>query len=90
MWKKLLSSEAPRVSVFMAVPTIYAKLMEYYDEHFTQPQVQDFVRAFCQENIRWVSCVAHGMLQVFLSASPLSVLVVVLWCLFDRNKGDII
>ncbi|XP_066050867.1 malonate--CoA ligase ACSF3, mitochondrial [Chamaea fasciata] len=52
VWKKLLSSEAPRVSVFMAVPTIYAKLMEYYDEHFTQPQVQDFVRAFCQENIR--------------------------------------
>lgn len=33
---------------------------------------------------------ARGMLQVFLSASPLSVLVVVLWCLFDRNKGDII
>ncbi|KAM7011289.1 malonate--CoA ligase ACSF3, mitochondrial [Passerculus sandwichensis] len=52
VWKKLLSSEAPRVNVFMAVPTIYAKLMEYYDEHFTQPQVQDFVRAYCQENIR--------------------------------------
>ncbi|XP_039414278.1 malonate--CoA ligase ACSF3, mitochondrial isoform X3 [Corvus cornix cornix] len=52
VWEKLLSSEAPRVSVFMAVPTIYAKLMEYYDKHFTQPQVQDFVRAFCQENIR--------------------------------------
>ncbi|NWY66289.1 ACSF3 synthetase, partial [Erithacus rubecula] len=52
VWKKLLSSQAPRVTVFMAVPTIYAKLMEYYDEHFTQPQVQDFIRAFCQENIR--------------------------------------
>lgn len=39
----------------MAVPTIYAKLIEYYDKHFSQPQVQDFVRAFCQENIRWVS-----------------------------------
>ncbi|XP_077041099.1 malonate--CoA ligase ACSF3, mitochondrial isoform X5 [Agelaius phoeniceus] len=52
VWKKLLSSQAPRVNVFMAVPTIYAKLMEYYDEHFTQPQVQDFVRAYCQENIR--------------------------------------
>ncbi|KAM6353218.1 malonate--CoA ligase ACSF3, mitochondrial isoform 3-T3 [Alca torda] len=52
VWKKLLSSEAPRISVFMAVPTIYAKLMEYYDKHFSQPQVQDFVRAFCQENIR--------------------------------------
>ncbi|NWI97770.1 ACSF3 synthetase, partial [Pitta sordida] len=52
VWKRLLSSEAPRVSVFMAVPTIYAKLMEYHDEHFSQPQVQDFVRAFCQQNIR--------------------------------------
>uniref|UniRef100_A0A8C9FEB6 Acyl-CoA synthetase family member 3 n=1 Tax=Pavo cristatus TaxID=9049 RepID=A0A8C9FEB6_PAVCR len=52
VWKRLLSSQAPRVSVFMAVPTIYAKLIEYYDEHFSQPQVQDFVRAFCQENIR--------------------------------------
>ncbi|KAM7101040.1 malonate--CoA ligase ACSF3, mitochondrial isoform 6-T7 [Ciconia maguari] len=52
VWKKLLSSQAPRISVFMAVPTIYAKLIEYYDKHFSQPQVQDFVRAFCQENIR--------------------------------------
>ncbi|KAK0682767.1 ACSF3 ligase, partial [Pygoscelis papua] len=52
VWKKFLSSQAPRISVFMAVPTIYAKLIEYYDKHFSQPQVQDFVRAFCQENIR--------------------------------------
>ncbi|XP_069724475.1 malonate--CoA ligase ACSF3, mitochondrial [Phaenicophaeus curvirostris] len=52
VWKKLLSSQAPRISVFMAVPTIYAKLIEYYDNHFFQPQVQDFVRAFCQQNIR--------------------------------------
>lgn len=44
----------------MAVPTIYAKLIEYYDKHFSQPQVQDFVRAFCQENIRWVSDVLVG------------------------------
>uniref|UniRef100_A0A8B9SN59 Malonate--CoA ligase ACSF3, mitochondrial n=1 Tax=Anas platyrhynchos TaxID=8839 RepID=A0A8B9SN59_ANAPL len=52
VWKKFLSTQAPRVNVFMAVPTIYAKLIEYYDKHFSQPQVQDFVRAFCQENIR--------------------------------------
>ncbi|NXA35050.1 ACSF3 synthetase, partial [Eudromia elegans] len=52
VWKKLLSPQAPRISVFMAVPTIYAKLIEYYDKHFFQPQVQDFVRAFCQDNIR--------------------------------------
>ncbi|XP_054026286.1 malonate--CoA ligase ACSF3, mitochondrial [Dryobates pubescens] len=52
VWKRLLSSEAPRISVFMAVPTIYAKLIEYYDKNFSQPQVQAFVHAFCQENIR--------------------------------------
>ncbi|NXV97659.1 ACSF3 synthetase, partial [Calonectris borealis] len=52
VWKKFLSSQAPRISVFMAVPTIYAKLIDYYDKHFSQPPVQDFVRAFCQENIR--------------------------------------
>ncbi|KFV82305.1 hypothetical protein N308_15812, partial [Struthio camelus australis] len=52
VWKKFLSSQAPRISVFMAVPTIYAKLIEYYDKHFSQPPVQDFVRAFCRDNIR--------------------------------------
>lgn len=38
----------------MAVPTIYSKLLDYYDKHFTQPRVQDFVRAVCEEKIRWV------------------------------------
>ncbi|NWI20942.1 ACSF3 synthetase, partial [Crypturellus soui] len=52
VWQKFLSSDEPRVNVFMAVPTIYAKLIEYYDKHFSRPQVQDFVRAFCQDNIR--------------------------------------
>lgn len=41
----------------MAVPTIYSKLMDYYDKHFTQPHVQDFVRAVCEEKIRSVSIV---------------------------------
>lgn len=36
----------------MAVPTIYSKLLDYYDEHFTQPHVQDFVRAVCKEKVR--------------------------------------
>ncbi|XP_071076142.1 malonate--CoA ligase ACSF3, mitochondrial isoform X6 [Desmodus rotundus] len=52
IWEKFLSSEAPRINVFMAVPTIYTKLMDYYDKHFTQPHVQDFVRAVCEEKIR--------------------------------------
>lgn len=41
------------VNVFMAVPTIYSKLIQHYDEHFTQPHVKDFVRAVCKERIRY-------------------------------------
>lgn len=52
VWEKFLSSETPRVNVFMAVPTIYSKLLDYYDQHFTQPHVQDFVRAVCEERLR--------------------------------------
>ncbi|XP_030649763.1 malonate--CoA ligase ACSF3, mitochondrial [Chanos chanos] len=52
VWEHLLSSKAPMVNVFMAVPTIYSKLIQYHDQHFTQPRVQDFVRAMCQERIR--------------------------------------
>lgn len=52
VWKMLLSYEAPLVNVFMAVPTIYSKLIQYYDEHFTQPRVRDFVRGVCKERIR--------------------------------------
>ncbi|KAL6082903.1 hypothetical protein STEG23_002597, partial [Scotinomys teguina] len=52
VWEKFLSSETPRINVFMAVPTIYSKLLDYYDKHFTQPRVQDFVRAVCEEKIR--------------------------------------
>uniref|UniRef100_A0A2K6F5V4 Malonate--CoA ligase ACSF3, mitochondrial n=3 Tax=Propithecus coquereli TaxID=379532 RepID=A0A2K6F5V4_PROCO len=52
VWEKFLSSETPRINVFMAVPTIYSKLMDYYDQHFTQPHVRDFVRAVCEEKIR--------------------------------------
>uniref|UniRef100_A0A8C1KU36 Malonate--CoA ligase ACSF3, mitochondrial n=1 Tax=Cyprinus carpio TaxID=7962 RepID=A0A8C1KU36_CYPCA len=52
VWEQLISSKSPMVNVFMAVPTIYSKLIEYYDQHFTQPQVQDFIRAVCKERIR--------------------------------------
>uniref|UniRef100_A0A8C6UYD6 Acyl-CoA synthetase family member 3 n=1 Tax=Neogobius melanostomus TaxID=47308 RepID=A0A8C6UYD6_9GOBI len=52
VWERLLSSEAPEVNVFMAVPTIYSKLIHHFDEHFTQPHVRDFVKALCKERIR--------------------------------------
>lgn len=52
VWEKFLSPETPRINVFMAVPTVFSKLLDYYDQHFTQPHVQDFVRAVCKEKIR--------------------------------------
>ncbi|XP_061450405.1 malonate--CoA ligase ACSF3, mitochondrial isoform X2 [Rhineura floridana] len=52
VWEAFLNPQAPQVSVFMAVPTIYAKLTEYYDKHYCQAHVQDFIRAVCQDNIR--------------------------------------
>nr|XP_019935155.1 PREDICTED: acyl-CoA synthetase family member 3, mitochondrial [Paralichthys olivaceus] len=52
VWEMLLSSKAPMVNVFMAVPTIYSKLIQYYDQHFRQPHVKDFVKAVCKERIR--------------------------------------
>ncbi|XP_062845622.1 malonate--CoA ligase ACSF3, mitochondrial isoform X2 [Trichomycterus rosablanca] len=52
VWEHLLSSSSPTVNVFMAVPTIYSKLIQHYDQHFTQPHVQDFIRAVCKERIR--------------------------------------
>lgn len=52
VWDMLLSSKAPMVNVFMAVPTIYSKLIQHYDQHLTQPRVRDFVRAVCKERIR--------------------------------------
>ncbi|KAM9817145.1 malonate--CoA ligase ACSF3, mitochondrial [Neosynchiropus ocellatus] len=52
VWEMLLSYKAPRVNVYMAVPTIYSKLIQYHDQHFTQPHVKDYVKAVCKERIR--------------------------------------
>ncbi|XP_053575310.1 malonate--CoA ligase ACSF3, mitochondrial [Bombina bombina] len=52
VWEYFLSRGNPSINVFMAVPTIYSKLIDYYELHFTSPHVQDFVRATCQANIR--------------------------------------
>ncbi|KAM4017138.1 malonate--CoA ligase ACSF3, mitochondrial isoform 1-T4 [Anomaloglossus baeobatrachus] len=52
VWEHFLSTDPPSINVFMAVPTIYSKLIEYYDAHLTKPGVKDFVKAMCQQNIR--------------------------------------
>ncbi|CAH1270275.1 ACSF3 [Branchiostoma lanceolatum] len=60
-WKALLSasllsqwsdSVSPRMNVFMAVPTVYAKMIEHYDKHYTKPRVRDYVKAVCREKVR--------------------------------------
>ncbi|RVE74388.1 hypothetical protein OJAV_G00021980 [Oryzias javanicus] len=52
VWEMFLSSKAPVVNVFMAVPTVYSKLIQYYDKHFTQTHVKDFIKAVCKDRIR--------------------------------------
>uniref|UniRef100_A0A4W3GED6 Malonate--CoA ligase ACSF3, mitochondrial n=1 Tax=Callorhinchus milii TaxID=7868 RepID=A0A4W3GED6_CALMI len=55
VWEQLLrtdTSRTPRVNVFMAVPTIYAKLIQFYQKHFTQCHVKDFIHAVCKDKIR--------------------------------------
>ncbi|XP_072926627.1 malonate--CoA ligase ACSF3, mitochondrial isoform X1 [Hemitrygon akajei] len=55
VWEYLLKTNgtgAPRINVFMAVPTIYAKLIEYHAKNFTQSHVRDFIHSICQSNIR--------------------------------------
>ncbi|XP_062405784.1 malonate--CoA ligase ACSF3, mitochondrial [Sardina pilchardus] len=52
VWERLLSSKAPMVNVFMAVPTIYSKLIQHFEQHFSKPRVREFVKAVCKERIR--------------------------------------
>ncbi|XP_063801603.1 malonate--CoA ligase ACSF3, mitochondrial isoform X2 [Pseudophryne corroboree] len=52
VWQHFLSTEASSINLFMAVPTIYSKLIDYYDCHFTKPSIQDFVRTMCQRKFR--------------------------------------
>ncbi|XP_068116505.1 malonate--CoA ligase ACSF3, mitochondrial isoform X2 [Hyperolius riggenbachi] len=52
VWEHFLSRETPSVNVFMAVPTVYCKLIDYYNQHYNQPHVRDFIRAVCQEKFR--------------------------------------
>lgn len=66
----LLSSRAPLVNVFMAVPTVYSKLIQYYDQHFTQPRVRDFVRGVCKERIRYWILYLYIYLSKFLFFPP--------------------
>ena len=56
VWNELLSLNTPvqsRVNVFMAVPTIYVKLIEEYEEKIIKnDRMREYVKAVCIENIR--------------------------------------
>ncbi|XP_071504032.1 malonate--CoA ligase ACSF3, mitochondrial-like [Diadema antillarum] len=52
VWDMLLRDDPPRVNLFMAVPTVYAKLIEFYQQNYTTPKVQAFIQATLKEKIR--------------------------------------
>lgn len=56
VWAALLNVRAPqrdRISVFMAVPTIYALLLDEYDRAFGgNPRMRDYVRQQCEKSVR--------------------------------------
>lgn len=55
-WNGLLSLHSPaesRVNIFMAVPTIYAKMIEEYETKIVKnDRMRDYVKAVCMQNIR--------------------------------------
>ncbi|ESO83031.1 hypothetical protein LOTGIDRAFT_179813 [Lottia gigantea] len=40
------------INVFMGVPTMYAKLIQYYNKHITDTQTRDHIKHVCQSKIR--------------------------------------
>lgn len=71
VWKHLVEppAQGPRINVYMAVPTIYAKLIEHYDKMFSAgisySRTKEFVRATCVQKLRCIkllSSVRHPLL----------------------------
>ncbi|XP_031622429.1 malonate--CoA ligase ACSF3, mitochondrial [Contarinia nasturtii] len=56
VWSKLLNVNTPtkdRISVFMAVPTIYSLLIAEYDKAFGKnDRMVEYIRELCEKNIR--------------------------------------
>ncbi|OWA53871.1 Acyl-CoA synthetase family member 3, mitochondrial [Hypsibius exemplaris] len=52
VWRKLLSKDKQRVSVFMAVPTIYVKLLDYYHANRQQMPSPEEVHRICLAKMR--------------------------------------
>ncbi|XP_077503153.1 malonate--CoA ligase ACSF3, mitochondrial-like [Amblyomma americanum] len=59
VWNYLIEppSRGPRINIYMAVPTIYAKLIQHYDKLFSGNSApfsrsKEFIRAACSQKIR--------------------------------------
>ena len=56
VWDHLLAeriSKSAQINVFMAVPTVYIKLLEEYDRIIAKnPGAQEHIYKMCSENIR--------------------------------------
>lgn len=59
VWNYLIEppTRGPRINVYMAVPTIYAKLVQHYDKMFSSSapfsRSKEFIRAACTQKIRY-------------------------------------
>jgi malonyl-CoA/methylmalonyl-CoA synthetase len=58
VWSNLLGvnmSNGDRPTVFMAVPTIYSKLIEEYERKFaSNPKLREYVKTTCANKIRYM------------------------------------
>ena len=56
IWGQILAVDTPvenRVNLFMAVPTIYAKLISEYKVKFeSNPRMKEFIKSSCAQNVR--------------------------------------
>ncbi|XP_068193141.1 malonate--CoA ligase ACSF3, mitochondrial isoform X2 [Antennarius striatus] len=52
VWETLLGSKPPMVTVFMAMPTVYSELIRYYDQHYTENFVKEFIKVLYKDRIR--------------------------------------
>jgi len=61
IWEELIGkneeSKDYRINLFMAVPTIYAKLLDYYETQMVKEcgtMTRAFVKSIIKENIRYI------------------------------------
>ena len=66
VWQ-LFMDEGEKLNVFMAVPTIYAKLIEEYSKQFENSHERENVKDFLQNNFRLMVSGSAALPQVFLS-----------------------